>query len=300
MSNPLDAFFHTGSLEVDRLSLYHLLERHARQSGWRIVDVGGGTSTSLIFADTVVDRVRKGQEWFVSNRPAVRYIEHDLLNPLPLRDGEFTLAFSSHCIEHVRDPAQLCRELSRVAQYVALCYPQGLSDDLISGSQARYPILGHKWWLTFNSTPPASVDYMHRQELLQKMPNFERRHYIEHDLVGGVASRTLRANSLRQRCHPLSFYCVKAPSHHLPCAQFMTFYRGSWEQCILARSPLRCNLVPPNFTPLFVRKPRNATGVPWEGWRAAGPLPPAGLTALRKAKWTLGQLMKMPAELRGG
>jgi SAM-dependent methyltransferase len=182
-NSPLEAFFHSEALQIDRLSLYHLIEGHARQNGWRIVDVGGGTSTSLSFADTVVDRVKRGKEWFASKRPAVRYIEHDLTNPLPLRNGEYTLAFSSHCIEHVLDPAQLCRELSRVAQYVALCYPSGLADDLVSGSQARYPVMGHKWWLTFNSTPPASVDYLRRQELLQKMPNFERKHYIEHDLV---------------------------------------------------------------------------------------------------------------------
>lgn len=256
----LDAFFRQPVVETDRLSLYALMEREARRSAWKIVDVGGGTAGHLTFADTVVDIGRGTAEWYRKHWPAVRYIEHNVAKRLPLQDNEFTIAFSSHCIEHVPDPELFCDELSRVAQYVALCYPRPIQDSLVSGSQASAGAAGHKWWLSLNSTPPAHVGFMPRQELLSKMPNFERRGYIEHGLMN-------------------------------------TFHRAGWEQCVVGRAPLRCAATAPSWTPLFLHVPRNATSSPWPGWMTSEQVGPGAAASLR-GSWSLGQLKKLPAQLR--
>lgn len=156
------------------------------------------------------------------------------------------------------DPEFFCSELSRIAEYVAICYPRPMQDDLVSGDQTAAGVVGHKWWLEFNSTPPAHVGYMPRQQLLKKMPNFERRNYMEQQLL-------------------------------------TTFYAGGWEQCVVAKTPLRCAPTPPTWTPLFLHRPPNASSNPWEGWATTQQVSASDLASLRSKGWSLGQLKSMPS-----
>lgn len=84
--------------------------------GWRVLDVGSGESPHAR-ADVLLDRFvddnvhRSGQSMDVHDP---RLVVGDALD-MPFEDHAFAYAIASHVAEHVEDPVQFCREMSRVA-----------------------------------------------------------------------------------------------------------------------------------------------------------------------------------------
>lgn len=86
-------------------------------SSWRVLDVGSGESPHTR-ANVLIDRFpddnsqRSGQ---ALDRMDPRFVVGDALM-MPFEDMAFDYSITSHIAEHVDDPAQLCRELTRVSR----------------------------------------------------------------------------------------------------------------------------------------------------------------------------------------
>ena len=89
-----------------------------------VLDVGGGDGalasvlTEQGHSVTVVD-------WSITalNRTAGTPVRADVTRPLPFRDKAFGTACASNVVEHVFEPAELVREMARVAQEIVLAVP---------------------------------------------------------------------------------------------------------------------------------------------------------------------------------
>lgn len=99
---------------------------------WRVLDVGSGQSPfprADVLLERYVDdnRHRAGDP---VDRADPRLVVGDAL-AMPFNDGEFDYVVASHLAEHVDDPAQLCRELTRVGRRGYIETPGWLGDILL-------------------------------------------------------------------------------------------------------------------------------------------------------------------------
>lgn len=76
------------------------------------------------------------------------YISINLEEPLPFADGQFDVAFASHCLEHLENWEQALDEWARIADYVIAVLPHPLS------------ILGHLNPDHRQHFTPADIDYI--------------------------------------------------------------------------------------------------------------------------------------------
>lgn len=102
------------------------------QDGWRVLDVGSGHNphprADVLLERDVDDNENRGGGGMDTSDP--RLVIGDALN-MPFRDGEFDYVIASHIAEHVDDPEQLCRELSRVARAGYVETPGWFGDRLL-------------------------------------------------------------------------------------------------------------------------------------------------------------------------
>ncbi len=118
--------------------------------GLRVLDVPAGQGAFarelLGHACTQIDCLDINSDPFVFRDPQVRFLQHDVINPLPFPDGHFDHVFSVEGIEHFENPWTFVKELCRVLKpggYLLLTTPNTFSVDarlkyLLSGYFPRF------------------------------------------------------------------------------------------------------------------------------------------------------------------
>lgn len=115
--------------------------------GLDVVDLGCGTGrhalwlaaagakvTALDFSEGMLDEARKK-----SGGDAVRFIAHDLHQPLPFPDGRFDLAVSGLVLEHLSDLDAFFREVCRMLRPGGRAVISAMHPAMfLRGSQARF------------------------------------------------------------------------------------------------------------------------------------------------------------------
>lgn len=99
---------------------------------WRVLDVGSG-HRPFDRADVLLERFLDDdaeRSGVPIDRSDPRLVEGDAL-AMPFRDKEFDYVVASHIAEHVDDPDQLCRELSRVGKAGYIETPAWFGDMLL-------------------------------------------------------------------------------------------------------------------------------------------------------------------------
>jgi SAM-dependent methyltransferase len=130
------------NIQKSRYDVFDILEKNPQ---WNVVDLGCGAQGACPYANTLVDR-----NDYSSQFPDREFIINDLnQHPLPFKDHEFDFSFTSHILEHVKDPFLFLNEVSRVSKKGYIEIPTPLADNLVSGNDTHDPH-GHKWWVFFN------------------------------------------------------------------------------------------------------------------------------------------------------
>ncbi len=120
-----------------------MVERLGIRPTDRVLDVGGGfypfrradVITDLSFSDT---SNRNGAQMLFGE--GKRYVECPA-ERLPFADKEFDFVFSSHVLEHTRDPEAACREIQRVGKRGFVEVPHKISE-YVTGNPT------HRWLVT--------------------------------------------------------------------------------------------------------------------------------------------------------
>lgn len=199
---------------------------------WRVLDVGSGHNPHPR-ADVLLERyvgadVGRGGETIDTSDP--RLVVGDALD-MPFEDGEFDYVIASHIAEHVDDPQQLCRELSRVARAGYIETPGWFGDMLMREDYHRWRVRARgRKSLQFDEVSPHRpfglvgeavyfIVYFGEERPGHRIPHVENR------ILAGilrfmkrVAGRVIRSPAIR----PL----------------FFTFVEWSGEvQCVVRRLP---------------------------------------------------------------
>lgn len=124
--------------------------------GETVLDIGGGHSplpeaTVVVEYNLTSGHDRDGHSIVFDER----YVEGDAQS-LPFADHSFDFAYSTHVFEHVRDPAQACREMIRVARRGYIETPRKMTE-----LYAGYP--SHRWLV----------------DVIDGVLTFERRWFVE-------------------------------------------------------------------------------------------------------------------------
>jgi malonyl-CoA O-methyltransferase len=136
--------------------------------GLAVLDLGCGTGrhalwlarsgaavTALDFSEGMLAqaRAKRGME-------AVRFLDHDLHEPLPFRSGSFDLVVSGLVLEHLRDLAGVFAEAHRVLRPGGRAVVSAMHPDLFqAGTQAHF-------------TDPATGSRVHPGSLPQSLADF--------------------------------------------------------------------------------------------------------------------------------
>ena len=67
----------------------------------------------------------------------------------PFGDKEFDLGLSSHCLEDLRDPVQVVKEMGRVCKRVLIICPSRLFEQMRGGDHPNYSGMMHHPWLVY-------------------------------------------------------------------------------------------------------------------------------------------------------
>lgn len=156
--------------------------------GDTVVDIGGGHSplpeaTVVVEYDLTSGHDRDGQPAALDSR----YVEGDA-HALPFPDGAFDFAYSSHVFEHLREPAQACREMMRVAQRGYIETPRKMTE-----LWAGYP--SHRWLV----------------DVEDGVLTFERRWFIESPFHNGLLAHVHNFKDAREQAliHFRNLCCVQ-------------------------------------------------------------------------------------------
>ena len=119
-------------MTTERYFVGHAGNTIALERSWSVLDVGSGNNphpraTTLLERFTQDNRERAGDP---IDRTDPRLVEGDAL-AMPFDGGAFDYIIASHIAEHVQDPEQLCRELSRVGRAGYIETPGWLGDLLL-------------------------------------------------------------------------------------------------------------------------------------------------------------------------
>lgn len=103
-----------------------------RHSLW--LAAAGATVTALDFSEGMLAEARKK-----AGADAVRFICHDLHQPLPLADGEFDVVVSGLVLEHLRELDDFFLEVRRVLQPAGRAVVSAMHPAMfLRGTQARF------------------------------------------------------------------------------------------------------------------------------------------------------------------
>ena len=121
---------------------------------WNILDIGCGFNANQ-YASTICD-ILDLKEYY-SDRKFVKLDGEKL----PFNDKEFDFVIASHVLEHVQNPTNFLKEISRVAKQGYIEVPTKLEDNLVFENKKA-----HLWQLTFD-------DINHIINITKKIQYFE-------------------------------------------------------------------------------------------------------------------------------
>ena len=126
-----------------REAMYKLLEEN---SHWKIVDLASSNS-GWKYANTFTDINDHSKYYKDKYNGTKKFVQCDV-ETTPFTDQEFDFVIASHILEHVDNPEQFCKELTRIGKRGYIEVPTPLWDNLIDGP--AFVKYGHKWWITFD------------------------------------------------------------------------------------------------------------------------------------------------------
>ena len=130
---------------VKRRSRYDVLDHLEVSPELSVVDLGCGAAGACPFADVLVDLYDHSSKF-----EDKKFVVHDLnKTPFPFEDNEFDFSFTSHILEHIKEPIPFLEEVVRISKSGYIEVPTALIDNLVSGNDRTDPN-GHKWWCFFN------------------------------------------------------------------------------------------------------------------------------------------------------
>jgi len=130
---------------VKRRSRYDVLDHLEVNPELSVVDLGCGAAGACPFADVLVDLYDHSSKF-----EDKKFVVHDLnKTPFPFEDNEFDFSFTSHILEHIKEPIPFLEEVVRISKSGYIEVPTALIDNLVSGNDRTDPN-GHKWWCFFN------------------------------------------------------------------------------------------------------------------------------------------------------
>jgi ubiquinone/menaquinone biosynthesis C-methylase UbiE len=124
-----------------------ILKDLEKEKDWKIVDLGCGRNGSCPSATVLVDQ----NDWSKTQEIGDReFVVHNLDNlPLPFKDKQFDFCWSSHILEHVKEPTEFLKEIVRISKRGYIEVPTPLIDNLVSGDDIHEQF-GHKWWVFYD------------------------------------------------------------------------------------------------------------------------------------------------------
>jgi malonyl-CoA O-methyltransferase len=136
----------------DANPLIALEEPHIRQAigdvrGLSVLDVGCGTGrhstwlaeaganvTAIDFSQGMLDRARRKPEASI-----IRFVVHDITQPLPFKDSSFDIVISGLVLEHIHDLTKFFDEIRRVTRLRGRAIISAMHPAMfLRGSQARF------------------------------------------------------------------------------------------------------------------------------------------------------------------
>tara|TARA_R100001082_G_scaffold86120_1_gene52700 strand:- start:4425 stop:5066 length:642 start_codon:yes stop_codon:yes gene_type:complete len=130
---------------IKRRSRYDVLDHLEVNPELNVVDLGCGAAGACPFADVLVDLYDHSSKF-----EGKKFVVHDLNDtPFPFGDNEFDFSFTSHILEHIKEPIPFLKEVVRISKSGYIEVPTALIDNLVSGNDRTDPN-GHKWWCFFN------------------------------------------------------------------------------------------------------------------------------------------------------
>ena len=139
---------------IKRTSKSHIDKIISENEEWNILDIGCGFNAHQ-YATTICD-ILDLKEYY-SDRKFVKLDSEKL----PFNDKEFDFVIASHVLEHVQNPTNFLKEISRVAKQGYIEVPTKLEDNLVFENKKA-----HLWQLTFD-------DINHIINITKKIQYFE-------------------------------------------------------------------------------------------------------------------------------
>ena len=123
---------------IKRTSKSHIDKILSEKKNWKILDIGCGFNPNQ-YATTICDVLDLKEQY--SDKKFVKLDGEKL----PFNDKEFDFVIASHVLEHVIDPNNFLKEISRVAKQGYIEVPTKLEDNLVFENEKA-----HLWHLTFD------------------------------------------------------------------------------------------------------------------------------------------------------
>ena len=133
-----------------------ILNKH---QGWNILDLACGETAAWKQANTLLDIHDHSKSY-----PGRKFIQWDVNKKTPFKDKEFDFVISCHIAEHIINPQEFCKELTRIGKKGYIEVPTPLFDNLVSG--INQPPLGHKWWVTLDD-PNETIIFVKRINIIE-------------------------------------------------------------------------------------------------------------------------------------
>ena len=126
-----------------REAMYKLLENNP---SWKVIDLAS-SNAGWKYADTFTD-VNDHSEYYKKKYDGKKKFIQCNVEKTNFKDKEFDFVIASHILEHVDNPFDFCKELTRIGKRGYIEVPTPLWDNLVDGP--HYVKYGHKWWITFD------------------------------------------------------------------------------------------------------------------------------------------------------
>jgi L-malate glycosyltransferase len=150
----------------------------------RVLDVGSGHQpnrrANVLLEKYPEETIHRTTQQIV--RPSDKEFVVGDAQDMPFSDKSFDFIIASHIAEHVDDPVQFCRELSRVGKNGYIETPGPLTEYFM-------PTASHKWIVTRKND---QLHFRKNTVLRSKVPFFFRFFYLNRD---GYVEKTLKTNN---------------------------------------------------------------------------------------------------------
>ena len=145
---------------IRRSSREYVINLIKENPDWNVLDLGTGKDgfkVAKVFAD-----IMDYKEYYPENR----FVQTEA-SDTPFEDKEFDFVVATHVAEHVVDPVNFCKELTRISKRGYLETPAPFFDNITFGNSNPLPH-GHVWWVTFDDDKQEIV-FKPRVSILEEM-----------------------------------------------------------------------------------------------------------------------------------